>query len=271
MSRKVWVNGALSDGRIDVTDSSVLRGDGCFEVMRAYGGRVFAAADHLDRLEASARMLEIALPPRSDLLSWIDAAAADEPDGAVRMVVTRGSAIPGEDQDPRVVVFAHLWSRGPDAVALGPVRAPWHSAGEDWELSGAKVLSYAPNLSATRSAKAAGFDDALLVSTGGLVLEGPTFSVAWVCDGVIETPGLSLGILDSITRRHVLDLAAGEGMVTAEGAWDLGRLESADEVMALSTIRQVQPVSKVGHLAIDPGPVTRSLSRAYAQLVGSLP
>ncbi|MGF1616759.1 MAG: aminotransferase class IV [Acidimicrobiia bacterium] len=269
MSRKVWVNGVLSDGRIDVTDSSVLRGDGCFEVMRAYQGRVFAATDHLDRLEKSARMLGIALPAREDLLSWIEGAAADQPDGAVRVVVTRGSAIPGEEQHPLVVVFAHLWSEGPDAVALGPVRAPWHGAGEEWELSGAKVLSYAPNLSATRSARADGFDDAVLISTEGVVLEGPTFSLAWVCDGVIETPALSLGILDSITRRHVLDLAAEEGLVTVEGSWNLSRLETADEVMALSTIRQVQPVSKVGNLAFDPGPVTRRLSRAYAQLVGS--
>lgn len=271
MSRKVWVNGDPSDGRIDVTDSSVLRGDGCFEVMRAYEGRVFAADDHLDRLEKSARKLQIALPAREDLRRWIDAAASDEPNGAVRVVVTRGSAIPGEKQDPIVVVFAHQWSREPEAVALGPVRAPWHSAGEDWELSGAKVLSYAPNLSATRSARADGFDDALLVSTAGVVLEGPTFSVAWVCDGVIETPALRLGILDSITRRYALDLATGEGMMTTQGSWDLSRLKIAEEVMALSTIRQVQAVSKVGNLDFEPGPVTRRLSGSYAQLVGSLP
>lgn len=269
MSRKVWVNGILSDGRIDVTDSSVLRGDGCFEVLRAYDGRVFAAAEHLDRLEKSARKLAIPLPAREDLLSWIESAAADEPDGAIRVVVTRGSALPGEDQHPLVVVFAHQWSRGTETVTLGPVRAPWHSAGEDWELSGAKVLSYAPNLAATRSARASGFDDALLVSSAGVVLEGPTFSVAWVCDGVIETPALSLGILDSITRRHVLDLAMSEGMVTAEGSWDLSRLEVSDEVMALSTIRQVQAVSKVGALDFKPGPVTQRLSGSYAQLVGS--
>lgn len=271
MSRKVWVNGTISDGRIEVTDSSVLRGDGCFEVMRAYEGRVFAAADHLDRLEQSARKLEIALPAREDLLGWIEAAAGEEPNGAVRVVVTRGSAIPGEEQDPVVVIFAHQWSPGPGAVALGLVRAPWHSAGEDWELMGAKVLSYAPNLSATRAARAEGFDDALLVSTRGVLLEGPTFSVAWVCDGVIETPALSLGILDSITRHHVLDLATGEGMATAEGSWDLGRLENAEEVMALSTIREVQAVNRVGDLEFEAGPVTRRLARSYAQLVGSPP
>ncbi len=271
MSRRVWVNGILSDGRIDVTDSSVLRGDGCFEVMRAYEGRVFAAADHLERLENSARQLEIALPAREDLLSWIEGAAGDEPNGAVRIVVTRGSALPGEDQEPVVVVFAHRWNPGPETVALGPVRAPWHSAGEDWELSGAKVLSYAPNLSATRSARADGFDDALLVSTGGVVLEGPTFSLAWVCDGAIETPALSLGILDSITRRYVLALAKGDGIAISEGSWNLSRMESADEVMALSTIKEVQAARRIGSLDFTTGPVTQRLTGLYAQLVGSSP
>ena len=93
--------------------------------------------------------------------------------------------------------------------------------------------------------------------------------MAWVCDGVIETPALSLGILDSITRRHVLDLATGEGIVIAEGSWNLSRLQVADEVMAWSTIREVQAVSKVGSLEFESGPVTRGLSGSYAQLVGS--
>ncbi|MEX1038073.1 MAG: aminotransferase class IV [Acidimicrobiia bacterium] len=269
MTRKVWVNGALSDGRIDVTDSSVLRGDGCFEVMRAYQGRVFAAAEHLDRLEKSASTMEIALPDRCQLRRWIEAAAQDEPNGAVRVVVTRGSAIPGEDQEPVVVVFAHQWSRGPDAVALAPVHAPWHGAGEIWALTGAKILSYAPNLSATRSARTDGFDDALLLTSERLILEGPTFSVAWVRDGVLETPSLSLGILDSITRRHLLDLASTAGMVISEGSWSLERLETADEVMALSTIRQVQPVIKVGALEFVSGLITERLAGSYAQLVGS--
>lgn len=269
MDNKVWVNGAESDGRIDVTDSSVLRGDGCFEVMRAYDGRVFAVDEHLARLEVSAAKLDITLPPRGELARWVEAAAGDQPQGAIRVVVTRGSAIPGEPQVPVVIVFAHQWSKGSDTVTLGPVPAPWHSAGASWELSGAKVLSYAPNMAAGRAAKGQGFDDALLVTTGGTILEGPTFSVAWVCDGVLETPGLELGILDSITRRYVLDLAASVGIGVTEGSWELGRLEDADEVMAMSTIREVQSVTRVGVLQFEAGEVTSLLARALAQLVAS--
>jgi 4-amino-4-deoxychorismate lyase len=86
---------------------------------------------------------------------------------------------------------------------------------------------------------------------------------------VIETPSLDLGILDSITRRHVLDLAAAAGIETREGEYTLGRLEAADEVMALSTIRQVQAVSSVGSLRFTQWEVTSRLSKAFAQLVGS--
>lgn len=269
MVDRFWVNGVESEGRIAVTDSSVLRGDGCFEVLRAYNGSAFAIEEHLDRLERSASKLEMALPPRTDIATWIDLAAREEPNGAVRVVATRGSAIPGEQATPLVIVFAHRLDRGSKTLSLGPVCAPWHSAGADWELSGAKVLSYAPNLAATRSARHSGFDEAMLVTSGDVILEGPTFSVAWVRGGVIETPSLDLGILDSITRRHVLDLAAAAGIETREGEYTLDRLEAAEEVMALSTIRQVQAVSSVGSLRFTQSEVTSRLSKAFAQRVGS--
>jgi branched-subunit amino acid aminotransferase/4-amino-4-deoxychorismate lyase len=130
-------------------------------------------------------------------------------------------------------------------------------------------LSYAPNLAATRSARHSGFDEALLVTPHDVILEGPTFSVAWVRDGVLETPSLDLGILDSITRRHVLDLAVSAGIEIREGEFALDRLGSADEVMALSTIREVQPVSSVGKFRFTQTEVTSRLSEAFVQLVAS--
>lgn len=264
----VLINGEPSDGRIPVTDSTVLRGDGCFEVIRAYGGKPFELAGHLARLERSAAALGIGLPPREDLESWVHEVASGLGDCAVRMVVSRGPSVPGVDGPPLVVVFAHEWDRGPDAIRLRPVRAPWHSAGAEWDLAGAKVTSYAPNQAATRRSQAEGFDDALLVSTGGVVLEGPTFAVAWVVDGVLETPGLAAGILDSITRRVVLGEARRLGMDVVEGLWPLGRLAAASEMMALSTVREVQAVVGVGDLQIPPGPMTEKLAGAFDSLTG---
>jgi branched-chain amino acid aminotransferase len=265
MTTRVLIDGKPSDGMIPVTDSAVVRGDGCFEVLRSYEGAPFAIDEHLDRLERSARLLRIVLPAREEIATWIRAIAGELGDGAVRVVVTRGAGIPGIPDQPRVIVFGHHWEMPPGPIRLLPVSAPWHAAGEPWDLAGAKALSYAPNMAAGRHAREAGYDDALLVTTGGVVLEGPTFSVAWVVDDVLETPGLGLGILDSITRRLVLEDARALGIEVRESSWDLSRLQSAAEVMALSTIREVQPVGAVGDIGFDEGPVTKRLSGAFAE------
>ena len=110
MITDVLINGAPSDGRIPVTDSTVLRGDGCFEVLRAYDGRAFGMKEHLDRLARSAAALQIELPNRDDLVTWVEKTAAALGNGAVRVVVSRGSAIPGHDQPSNVIVFGHTWT-----------------------------------------------------------------------------------------------------------------------------------------------------------------
>ena len=111
-----------------------------------------------------------------------------------------------------------------------------------------------------------GFDDALLLAIDGWVLEGPTFSVAWLIDGVLETPTLELGILDSITRRVALEVADKIGLEVLESRWELDRLLSASEVMALSTVREVQSVVAVGDVTWEPGPITERLQSEYIEL-----
>ena len=267
MISEILINGEPSDGLIPVTDSSVLRGDGCFEVLKAYGGNTFALEGHLDRLEKSASKLQIPLPDRLEIGAWIERIATSLSNCAIRVVVTRGSAIPDLDHGPRVIVFGHPWELDDTPARLYPVQAPWHSAGNEWDLAGAKITSYAPNLSATRHAQAAGYDDALLMSTDGVVLEGPTFSVAWVIDGVVETPTLDLLILDSITRKVILDLAGSLDIEVVEGRWGLDRVAQAEEALALSTIREVQSVSAIGDLTFGRGPVTRRLAEGFESLI----
>lgn len=266
MITDILINGEVSDGRIPVTDSSVLRGDACFEVLKSYNGRPFGLEQHIERLERSARALGIDLPDRSDLASWIEKIAVDVGDGAVRVVVTRGASVPGLDDPSNVIVFGHPWETGDEPARLYPVVAPWHAAGVKWDLTGAKITSYAPNLAATRRAQAHGFDDALLVTPDDVILEGPTFSIAWMVDSVLETPSLDLGILDSITRRVVLDAASNQGVHVVESTWTMERLDAASEVMALSTIREVQPVTAIADREWEPGPVTARLAAAFAEL-----
>ena len=263
-SGPVLRNGVPSEATMPLDDPIVVRGDGCFEALRSYGGRLFGLDEHLDRLAASAAALDIALPSLEKVGRWANAAAAAQGDGVVRILVS------GDAEGAEVYVFATPLPDLPETLRLGPVFAPWHPGGERWELAGIKTLSYAPNMAAGRVAQSVGFDDALLVSRNGEVLECPTSSVLWAVDGVIETPSLDLGILGSITRRTALALAARLQEPVREGRFPLARLQAASEVALLSSIKEIVPVTAVGEWDYPPGPVTARLSAAYREEVERL-
>ena len=122
----------------------------------------------------------------------------------------------------------------------------------------------------SRTAESAGFDDALLVSREGIILEGPTSAVFWVVGGVIETASLDLGILDSVTRRIALSHAREHGLEVREGRYLSARLAEADEVAVMSSFKEVLPVVAVGERTFEPGPVTHLLSRSYQAAVEEL-
>lgn len=251
---------SLVDGEpvasLDVTDSSVLRGDGCFEAIRSYSGHLFRAGDHLDRLERSARALDLTMPARSVLDGWMAQVSAGRGDCVVRVVLTRGPAVPGVTSGGRCIVLSHPLPPVPAEVRLLPVAAPWHPAGRQWDLAGVKTISYAPNQAASRAAHQAGFDDALLLGDDGTVLEGPTFTIAWAVDGVVYTPGLGLGILESVTRRVMLEMVE-----VREVTAPLTVVLNADEVFSLSTLKEATPVVAIGETAFAPGPVTQDLAQ----------
>lgn len=261
----VLVDGERTD-RIPATDSTVIRGDGVFEAVRSYAGRLFALADHLDRLRASAGATGISLPDDDRIGSWARSVGAEGGNGIVRIVVSRGDAVPGSSAGGRIVVMHHSLPFTPATLRLRPWPAPWHPAGRPWELAGIKTTSYAPNAAATRGAGRDGFDDAVLVADDGTVLEGPTFAVAWAVGGVIRVPTLELGVLDSITRRHVLGLADAD-VVT--GRHSIDDLLAADEVFAMSTVKEVTPVISVGSVEFRTGPITSLLRDRFRQHVAT--
>lgn len=254
-----------------VADGALLRGDGCFETIRSYRGEPFMLGPHLERLQRSAAALRLRVPEEKLLSAWVRRLAASG-DCAVRVVCSRGAVIPGSEAVGRCLVVSHpLPAPGAD-LRLRPVAAPWHPAGRNWELAGVKSLSYAPNQAASRLAQEAGFDDALLVSSGGgkgLLLEGPTFSVGWVVGGRLELPSLRLGILDSITRRVVVELADRDGIEVVVGRFPLSRLDRAEEVVAMSTMKEVRGVVAVGERDYAVGPVTEGLAAAYRGVVAA--
>lgn len=247
------VDGALvplAEARIPVTDEGLLRGDGVFEVMRLYDGVPFARGPHLERMAHSAQNLRLEL----DIVGItrdIDAllAAAQPGDALLRVVATRGGH--------RIVLIEPMPVL-PQALTLGyvtfaPVRV----------LDGVKSLSYGANMLATRLARERGFDDALLVTPHGRVLELPTASFFWVADGELRTPPLSEHLLDSITRRIVIEVAAAKQASTTTAD-----LESADEAFAASSVCGVIAVSRIEQHDLPVGPVTRATEdkvRAYIQ------
>jgi branched-chain amino acid aminotransferase len=205
-----------------------------------YGGRPYALADHIARMERSAANLRLPLDPeavRADALALLDAAAPG--DVLLRLVVTRGGH--------RLALLEPL-PEHPAGVRLGSVTyAPTRV------LDGIKSLSYAGNMLASRLARERGFDEALLVTPHGRVLEGPTWAFFWVRDGELLTPPLEDRILASITRARLL-----EECEVAQCSCTLEDLRAAEEAFIASTVREVMPIAAIDDIELPaaPGPVT---------------
>jgi branched-subunit amino acid aminotransferase/4-amino-4-deoxychorismate lyase len=265
----VLMNGVITDpaeAAVSVFDVGFQRGYGCFEAMRSYSGKVFRLDGHLDRLKRSADHLRIELSDRSVLRSWCTEVATPG-DGVLRVYVTGGLDASAPGTDNVTVVYLEPLPVLPGSVRLDLLDAPWHADGQVSELTGAKTLSYGPNLAATIEAKSKGFDDAALLGSGGVVLEGPTFSLGWVTDGVLFTPSLDSQILESITREATLEAAERIGVPATVGEFRRDALLGADEVFVMSTVREVMPVTAVADVDFEPGVVTARLREAFGELV----
>ena len=270
----VRIDGELHDpatATIPVSDIGFIRGFGVFEVIRGLRGKCFQMVPHLERLERSASMLGIDLPSADKIADWCAHAAKEHDDCVIRVLVSAGDD-PFEGT-PRVVVTSEPAKPQPDDLTLLPLMAPWHSDGANWELLRAKTLSYANNFGAIRKAKLAGFDNALLIGRSGRILEGPTFTIGWTVEEngqtIYETPDLSLGILDSITRQVAFVAAAEAGLMIREVECGLVRLDVATEFFAISTLRDAISVSTVGGREFPVGPATKTLREAMAELTAS--
>ncbi|HSF86319.1 MAG TPA: aminotransferase class IV [Acidimicrobiia bacterium] len=257
---------AAADASLSVLDIGLQRGYGCFESVRSYGGKPFRLAPHLDRLEVSAAALRMPLPPRADLERWARHRAA-EGDCSVRIMCTGGIDQNRPGVDSRCIVIATSLPEVPPTLRLQSRTAPWHPDGEWSELTGAKTLSYAPNLAARLASIADGFDDALLIGPSGAVLEGPTYSIGWIRGTTLEVPGPDLGVLAGVTSTAVCEVAPQLGLDVVPGSYRVEQLLEADEVMAMSTLRAVRPVLYVDDVKLRRGPYGDRLNRLYEELV----
>ncbi|MFL5901487.1 MAG: aminotransferase class IV [Solirubrobacterales bacterium] len=250
------VDGAISptvEAMVPLKDDGLYRGDGAFEVIRLYEGKPFALVDHLDRLERSGAAIELSFD-RFALEAEIEALLAElgDADGQLRLIVTRG----GRRLAMTEPIPAHAETVSVATITYCPSVI----------LNGVKSLSYAANMQSTRLARAQGADEAVLVQPGGIVLEPPTSSIFWVSpQGVLRTPGLDNGVLESITRDRLV-----KALDVEEGAWPVADLRAAKEAFLASTTREIQAVSAIDGVELpeSPGPRTREAQEAFAVTLG---
>lgn len=267
---KIWLNGALVDEQaacVSPTDHGLLVGDGVFETLRCYGGIPFGLADHLERLEAGARALELEPPARGELVQAARAVieANELSDARMRITLTSGAGPPGllrAGGPPTVLVSAQAltpWPPTATAIVSRLVRD------ENRPLTGVKTISLVESVMALREARARGAAEGIVLNTRGDVCEATTANVFVVRDGRVETPSLASGCLAGITRERVLRLSGGAEVELPEAA-----LRAADELFLTSSTREVQPLVELDGRPVgtgEPGDVTRRLAEAYAEMV----
>ena len=243
-----------AEATIPATDEGLLRGDGVFEVIRVYDGQPFALEEHLQRLDRSAANLRLPLDleaVRADAHRLLAHAGAGPGHEALRVALTRGG---------RRLLLTEPLTPTPERVRLTSITyAPTRI------LDGVKSLSYAANMLAGRLAQERGFDDALLVTPHGRVLEATTSSIFWVADDELLTPPLDDHILASITRAHVIELTG-----AVERVCTLDDLRAADEAFLASTIREVQGVAAIDEMEFAAGgPRTAAAAAALRARIAS--
>jgi branched-chain amino acid aminotransferase len=269
------------DACVSVADRGFLYGDGLFETMRAYGGRVFRLDAHLDRLFAAARVLGLRIPgARRALAAVIDELLTRNrlADAYVRLTVSRGTGpsgpTPTASHQPTLLIVAQPLSlpsaakyrQGYRAVILPP------SVCAEATLPRIKSLSYLPSVLARAAAKRARADEGLLRNSRGQVTEGATSNLFTVRRGKLLTPPVDSGLLPGITRAAVLEIAQPIGVSAREVALGPQDLWAADECFLTNSIIEIMPVTRIDGRPVGTGrigPVTQRLQEEYRGLVAN--
>jgi branched-chain amino acid aminotransferase len=280
---KVYINGKLfdkSDAKISVYDHGLLYGDGVFEGIRVYSGRVFRLRQHLDRLYESARHIDLEIPLSHEQMSGAvqDTVKANaKQDGYIRLVVTRGAGTLGLDpnrtSDPQVIIIVddislyprEYYDNGLEIITASIIRN--HPGALSPRI---KSLNYLNNILAKIEAIRAGCLEALMLNHNGEVAECTGDNVFVVKHGKLRTPPLHAGILEGVTRNAVIELAGGAGIVVEEMSLTRHDVYAADECFLTGTAAEVVPVVKCDGRPIGtgkPGPITRQLRQRFGELV----
>jgi branched-chain amino acid aminotransferase len=285
MSLKIYINGKYfdkEDAKISVYDHGLLYGDGVFEGIRVYGGKVFRHSEHLDRLWESAKSIALVIPmTKAEMTKAVEdtLAANGIKDGYIRLVITRGIGTLGLDPNrcgtPQVIIIT-------DSIALYP--AEYYEKGLEIITSSVqrthpaalspriKSLNYLNNILAKIEGIRSGCVEALMLNHKGEVAECTGDNVFVIRRGRILTPPNDAGILEGVTRDAVMQLAREIGIEVCETALTKHDIYVADECFLTGTAAEVIPVTKIDGREIGdgaPGPITRELMTRFHKLARS--
>lgn len=282
MTRKIYINGTLydkEDAKVSVYDHGLLYGDGVFEGLRIYGGKVFRLAEHLERLWNSAKAiwLEIPMTP-TDLAQAVNETVAVNgiQDGYVRLVVTRGAGTLGLDpshcSSPQIIIIAdtislyprEYYEKGLHIVTVSTMRN--HPAALSPRI---KSLNYLNNILAKIEGLQAGCVEALMLNQRGEVAECTGDNIFLVRKGELLTPSVEAGILEGVTRGVVIELARAQQIPVREIPLTKHDVYIADECFLTGSAAEIVPVTKVDSRTIGagvPGPITLRLLDCFHEV-----
>ncbi len=279
MSLKIWLDGKLVDkenAKISVYDHGLLYGDGVFEGIRVYSGKIFECEAHLDRLWASARAIRLTIPvSRDELRAAMELTVKTNnfTDCYIRAVVTRGVGYlgisPANCAKPSVFVIAdtitmypkEMYEKGMAIITASVIRNHQNALSPR-----IKSLNYLNNILAKIEAIDAGVPEAIMLNHEGNVAECTGDNIFIVRDGQIQTPTTADGILEGITRKCVIGLCARLGVQCVEKSLQRHDLYIADECFLTGSAAEVVPVTKIDGRPIgsgEVGPMTRKLIEAF--------
>jgi branched-chain amino acid aminotransferase len=285
MALKVFINGTLydkQDAKISVYDHGLLYGDGVFEGLRSYRGKVFRLEQHLKRLWESAKAIYLEIPlTREQVGAAIQQTlnANQIVDGYIRLVVTRGAGAlgldPNKTSDSQVIIIAdhialypaELYEHGLEIITASTMRI--QSAALSPRI---KSLNYLNNILAKIEGLQAGCLEALMLNHKGEIAECTGDNIFLARDGVLLTPSTDAGILEGITRDAVIELAVAAGIAVREVALTRHDVYIADECFLTGTAAEVIPVVNVDKRKIGsgkPGSITRNLMERFHKLARS--